>query len=230
MQGLGNKKLRMENLNKKEKVVYLAKHDPFLKVEELAEKVGTTPHYVRTVLSEAALSLTKLREDYARKMERLSNSSSDRLLVDVLNTSNLEMMWSKELDRAIMNNCNNYQELVDNDNFQQKSLVLFNQHDPILVNTTFWLSAEGKVIQDINQILELNSDNIEFTSLMLEITEANYYLAEVLEIDLKDQIFKISRKIISDDEIKGVDILYLRSDNYQINLTGQDASLQLDSK
>ncbi|NLY29008.1 MAG: UTRA domain-containing protein [Firmicutes bacterium] len=54
---------------KKDQILYIARQDPFLKVEEIAAKVETTPRYVRTILSEAKVSLMQLRRTYARKME-----------------------------------------------------------------------------------------------------------------------------------------------------------------
>lgn len=53
----------------KEQIIGAALQDPFLTVEQLAQKVGTTAPYVRTVLSEADLSLNKLRKDYARQLQ-----------------------------------------------------------------------------------------------------------------------------------------------------------------
>ena len=55
---------------KKEQILNLARQDPFLKVEEIAARVETTPRYVRTILSEAKISLMQLRRNYARRMER----------------------------------------------------------------------------------------------------------------------------------------------------------------
>ncbi|HBG01080.1 MAG TPA: hypothetical protein DDW87_05845 [Firmicutes bacterium] len=54
----------------KAQVVALAQDDPFLTVKDLAEKVGTTTRYVRTILSEAGLSLHEMRRLYARRLER----------------------------------------------------------------------------------------------------------------------------------------------------------------
>ncbi len=39
-------------------------------VEELSERADTTTRYVRTILSEAGLSLNRLRRQYARRLER----------------------------------------------------------------------------------------------------------------------------------------------------------------
>lgn len=54
----------------KAKVITLAQGDPFLTVDELSERSGTTSRYVRTILSEAGLSLNKLRRQYARRLEK----------------------------------------------------------------------------------------------------------------------------------------------------------------
>lgn len=59
----------------KDKVIALASRDPFLTVEQLAEQVETTAPYVRTILSEADLSLNQMRKDYARQLERQLGTS-----------------------------------------------------------------------------------------------------------------------------------------------------------
>lgn len=51
----------------------LARRDPFLKIEEIAVHAETTPRYVRTILSEAKVSLMELRKNYARSMQRRLN-------------------------------------------------------------------------------------------------------------------------------------------------------------
>lgn len=51
---------------KKARLLQLARTEPFLSVEEIAATVETTPRYVRTALSEAGLSLTKLRRQHAQ--------------------------------------------------------------------------------------------------------------------------------------------------------------------
>lgn len=68
----------VEELTKKEQIINFAQSDPFLKISDIAEYVQTTPRYVRTILSEANISLMKLREKYARSMEkRLENQHVD---------------------------------------------------------------------------------------------------------------------------------------------------------
>ncbi|MEC9489052.1 MAG: GntR family transcriptional regulator [Halanaerobium sp.] len=62
--------MSIEELTKKEQIINFAQSDPFLKISDIAEYVQTTPRYVRTILSEANISLMKLRERYARSMEK----------------------------------------------------------------------------------------------------------------------------------------------------------------
>lgn len=54
----------------KGQVIALALADPFLTVKDLASQAGTTTPYVRTILSEADLSLNDLRRSYARRLEQ----------------------------------------------------------------------------------------------------------------------------------------------------------------
>src|SRR5690625_2256293 len=55
-------------MTKKTRLLTLARRYPFLSVDEIAERVGTTPRYVRTSLSEAGLSLLALRRQQALRM------------------------------------------------------------------------------------------------------------------------------------------------------------------
>ena len=74
----------VDELTKKEQIINFAQSDPFLKISDIAEHVQTTPRYVRTILSEANISLMKLREKYAKNMEeRLEKDKSNSLQAKV---------------------------------------------------------------------------------------------------------------------------------------------------
>lgn len=64
----------------KGRVIALAKGDPYLTVKDLAREAGTTTRYVRTILSEANLSLHEMRRLYARRLEGDRTRSSQELL------------------------------------------------------------------------------------------------------------------------------------------------------
>ena len=55
--------------SKKGQVIALAKANPFLTVKDLAREARTTTRYVRTILSEAQLSLHEMRRSYARRLQ-----------------------------------------------------------------------------------------------------------------------------------------------------------------
>src|SRR6056297_2555665 len=67
--------MAINELTKKEQIINFAQSDPFLKITDIAENVQTTPRYVRTILSEANISLMKLREKYAKNMEKRLKSN-----------------------------------------------------------------------------------------------------------------------------------------------------------
>ncbi len=76
--------MAIDELTKKEQIINFAQSDPFLKISDIAEYVQTTPRYVRTILSEANISLMKLREKYARNMEkRLKDDEHNELQAKV---------------------------------------------------------------------------------------------------------------------------------------------------
>lgn len=229
MKRVEEKGVGTEGLNKKEKVIYLAKNDPFLKVEELAEQVGTTSHYVRTVLSEAKLSLTKLRKRYARKMEQLSNLSTGQFLIDMVNVSEPNEVFTEQLNKIILNNYKKYQQLIKSDNFQKRVLRVSDQAEPILINNTLLIPSEEKIDSkgEINNLLNVKSADIEFGDSILEIETANYELAENLQINSGQPILEISRKILIKNQVKGLDILYISPDRCKIGLSGKEISFEV---
>lgn len=68
----------------KDRVIQAAHSDPFLSIEEIAALVDTTPRYVRTILSEARLSLMQLRKKYARSIEKqLDPTRHNKSIIEV---------------------------------------------------------------------------------------------------------------------------------------------------
>jgi hypothetical protein len=164
-------------------------------------------------------------------MEKISNLSSNQFLIDMTNILDLDMISTERLDRLILNDYENYRNLIEGNQFMERSLIISNQASPILINTTLLLS-EGEYNDDNNKnnimsILNAKSTNIKFSNPVLEVEEATYDLAESLKIDLGKTIFKISSKISIKGKAKGVDILYLSNDDCQISLAGKDMSFRI---
>jgi len=101
--------MAVDELTKKEQIINFAQSDPFLKISDIAKHVQTTPRYVRTILSEANISLMKLREKYARNMEKRLQSNGqtglqakvrvrDEYSYNTLNTGKIEVEKADEND------------------------------------------------------------------------------------------------------------------------------------
>lgn len=65
------KKINFEEETKKDMIIRLAKSDPFVSIEEVANQADTTNRYVRTILSEAEISLMQLRKEAYQNLEQL---------------------------------------------------------------------------------------------------------------------------------------------------------------
>ncbi|SNY19289.1 hypothetical protein SAMN06265827_10594 [Orenia metallireducens] len=65
------KKINLEEETKKDMIIRLAKSDPFVSIEEVANQADTTNRYVRTILSEAEISLMQLRKEAYQNLEKL---------------------------------------------------------------------------------------------------------------------------------------------------------------
>ena len=72
------------NYKTKKEIIIENAYRILLKIEDLAELANTTSKYVRTILSEANLSLMELRKDYARSIEDKRYSLSDRIILNHL--------------------------------------------------------------------------------------------------------------------------------------------------
>ncbi len=166
---------------KKELILENARKDPFLKIETIARKAGTTPRYVRTILSEANLSLMNLRKEYARKMEyKYNGEPGERLLCNYLlntpfNNDNIE-----RIDESVFNNPGNFINISDIANrYEFLSFIHRLNRDVWCVNTIL-ISREifdidsgmelRDVIKEINDFLIKHECNISDISLDIDLT------------------------------------------------------------
>lgn len=73
--------IALEEKTKKDIIIHEAKKDPFKSIDEIALMADTTARYVRTILSEAEVSLTKMRKNYAKLLEKriikIANTTED---------------------------------------------------------------------------------------------------------------------------------------------------------
>ncbi|MFW6022904.1 MAG: GntR family transcriptional regulator [Halanaerobiaceae bacterium] len=115
--------MAIDELTKKEQIINFAQSDPFLKISDIAEYVQTTPRYVRTILSEANISLMKLREKYARNMEK-------RLKNDEHNELQAKVSLREEYSFNNLNSGNIHVELANENLFPE--IECFNDDDELI--------------------------------------------------------------------------------------------------
>ena len=167
---------------KKEIIIENARRDPFLKIDNIAERAATTPRYVKTILSQANVSLMKLRKKNARSMENRKMNIKDRLLMTYAynvpfgNNSHIErhedLIFNNpedfnRLNRKINDNYLNYSYLhkLNRDNWSIDTIMLASKffdfddsnltiHD-IIEGVSSYLKGKYFSISDINLKIEL---------------------------------------------------------------------------
>ncbi|MCK4261126.1 MAG: hypothetical protein KAX49_19275 [Halanaerobiales bacterium] len=228
-----DKKVHISTETKKEYIVRLAKEDPFLKIEQIANFAKTTSRYVRTILSEANLSLMHLREEYARKMEKKSESK----ILFSLNESLVNIHIQDKGNGPAFSYSAPKIEIVDSYkdvywNYDNVLLYRYFQHIYYYKKPIGIIEFITKVkldVEKLNQengvfnLIGLNSDEVRFASPEIEIGK----LADLLsykglnfELQPDDPIIKINAKITVKERILGEEIFYFPGEYVKLMIPG----------
>jgi len=223
--------MQVEELTKKEQIINFARHDPFLKISDIAEHVDTTPRYVRTILSEANISLMELREKHARNMEeRLDGRESELQKATIrlmqqdgdLETGQIQVQKLEEVD---------FDELIKTDveeelyQIRQKKKV--DQEVYALQEIITYLSSDinQNRLEDLNSLYELfgnkGINNLNFENNIIQVNQSNRILASQLEIEPEEPVVKSQRTIKLDQLPIGIENYYFDADNIQLVLPGE---------
>ncbi|AGB40433.1 hypothetical protein Halha_0440 [Halobacteroides halobius DSM 5150] len=200
---------------KKEKVVYLAKRDPFLKVEKIAQLAETSSHYVRTVLSEANLSLTRLRKEYAQGSDTEVDERNG-LLLDILDIKQLNNLTVElETDEAILNNIDKYNKLKENNNYQLAKTRLFQLKDDVsLINSNLIVTKEA--YDSLSKLKE--KSNAHFSKIRCSSVLSQKKITRLLNIKENSPIIVIWKEIFINQKLCGVDMIYCDFSKFQLVL------------
>ncbi|GAB6099248.1 hypothetical protein JCM16358_11270 [Halanaerocella petrolearia] len=223
--------MKVEELTKKEQIINFARHDPFLKISDIAERVETTPRYVRTILSEANISLMELREKYARNMEdRLAGKHDD------LQKATVQLLREEgEVEASDI-------KLQQIDDFEFEELVQTKPEEELYkIVQTRMIDDRAYGLQeiitylssDINQdrICDLDSlyelfgnkgvNNLKFRNNVIQVEQANSFLKCQLDLDSDSSIFKSQRIIFIDKLPIGIENYYFDAESVQLILPGE---------
>ena len=225
---------------KKEKIIDYVRHDPFLKIEEIAEKADTTPRYVRTILSEANISLMKLRKEYALDIEKRSSRKGKLLLSYILNVpfeNNIQQLKNS----VIFNNPNDFKILKGdiNKNYIHQSYKHIHGSNIWCLNT---LSLEREYIIENNddkdnkninnyihlpdkmnnKIIEIITENSLTTSdITLGVEAVNNQVGEILGLKTFTPIFKVKQKIYSKNKPVILNIAHFHPGKIKLSLSSK---------
>lgn len=229
---------------KKDLILALARRDPFLKIEEIASEAGTTARYVRTILSEARLSLMELRKEYARTMQR-------RLGVDVV-VPDANRGLTQALTSAGRHVGVNQLGVVRSVNPELANTLGVPPSEPLLVLSRVRLvDQEPFFVNQIvtNQVLTVDPDVMEgerplrqligleipgrtrFVDRSVEVIPADEAMAHSLGLEPGDPILKSGNLIVTDDEPVGIEYNYFSAYRVRFVLTNAaEYSLQVIEK
>lgn len=229
---------------KKDVILALARRDPFLKIEEIAQRAGTTPRYVRTILSEARISLMELRKEYARTMQR-------RLGVDVVIPDATHGLTGA-LTGAGRHVGVNQLGVVKSVNAELAATLGVPETEPLLILTRLRLVDDRPFF--INQIvthqtLTVDADvmaserplrlalgleipgRTRFVDRSIEVIPSDEAMATSLGIEEGEPVMKLGNLIVTDDEPVGIEYNYFSAYRVRFVLTNaSDYALQVIEK
>lgn len=223
--------MAIDELTKKEQIINFAQSDPFLKISDIAEYVQTTPRYVRTILSEANISLMKLREKYARNMEkRLKNDKRSELqakvsLRDEYTYNNLESS-SIEVDMADENLYPEIDRFRENDELIRIYQIQRVDERPYCVHeliTFMEKEANKERLENLDSVYDLlgrkGINNLQFMSNVITIESPTDLMKRHFQ-DV-DNILVSKRSVFLNKIPIGIEKMYIRTDLTKVEFAGE---------
>ena len=220
---------------KKEKIVDYVRQDPFLKIEEIAENANTTPRYVRTILSEANISLMKLRKEYAMDIEKRSNRRTGRLLFSYILDVPFENTNINLEDKIIFNNPEDFNILKGD---IAKNYI--NQSYKHIINTNIWclntFTLEKKYLDNLDESkLKKNLDlPEEFNNILINLIEekclttseikvgveaVNKQVGDLLGLETLSPVFKVKQKILEGNSPVMLNMAYFHPGKINLSIS-----------
>lgn len=223
----------MNNFNyktKKEIIIENAYQDPFLKIEDLAQKADTTSRYVRTILSESNLSLMKLRKNYAKKIENNKYNLNDRLLLNYLMKipfqSRENVLSTGEL---LLNNSSDISGISDQIQrfFSYYSYKYLVKKKCWGLSTVFLENKYFEVVEDslsINELLallnkEISTNNLSISNIEIVVDLSTEQISKLLEMSNLCPILRIKQKISINSSDVAVIVAYFNARNISFSFS-----------
>jgi AraC-like DNA-binding protein len=219
---------------KKEKIIDYVHQDPFLKIGEIASKAETTSRYVRTILSEANISLMKLRKQYAIDIEKRNNKSGNLLFSYLLDVPFDDTKIKRE-DDIIINNPTDFKKLKANINENYFHHIY--KHKIGTSNwclNTFTLEKNClKSFKKLESISEIDSPDvldkeiqdlletkeISATDIKIGVEVVTKQIGEILGLDTLSPVFKVKQKLLYKDRPVMLNLAYFHPGKINLSLS-----------
>lgn len=218
---------------KKYEVIRLAQADPFMSVDEIAAQVHTTARYVRTILSEAGLSLLALRRRYARQMERRLGldirvaHGGKGLLSALTEAGNRLEVRRIRVAQVTDPELAEWLGVSPTATLLEISRVRVVNGRPLYVNqvvTSRDLTVNELILTDegpLRETLGLGAGGeIEFDERTLDVVPASQHLAECLEAEVGAPILRAGNVLRVGNERVGIEFNYFDATRVRLVLEG----------
>ncbi len=204
---------------KKEIILENAYRDPFLKIEDLANKADTTSRYVRTILSESKVSLMKSRREYARKIENKNYNFNDRFILNYLMKIPFQ---SKEkvikIDDLMLNNPLDINDITSDvrNSFIYNSYKYIVKNKPwglctIFIDKEYYAISENSLsFKELVELLNSKMDEKDFdiSNLDIVVDLSTGLVNQSLEIPDLCPVLRIKQTVINKSDVKVLVLVY----------------------
>lgn len=212
---------------KKAKIIEYARKDPFLKIEDLAQQAETTPRYVRTILSEANLSLMKLRKEYAKRIENRNNQIYDRLLFNYILDISFQNNISPQ-ETLIYNNPQDFNVLPGNIKQSYFHYSFLNElngkpwcANTVIINKDFLESEDSLSFEETVKLLSqlLKEKDTFLSNIRIKIELSSNQVGDLLEMPQLSPLFKIEQTVKLDSKNVLLMLAYFNSENISLSFS-----------
>ena len=223
--------MSVEELTKKEQIINFAQNDPFLKISDIAEYVQTTARYVRTILSEANISLMKLREKYARSMEKRlqtkDDSKEENTLKLLANSGDMEA-GDLGIDELFAEEYDELQKINSYEKLWRITQLFSDERYPVCVKeliTFFPEDLTNEKLVSLDSVYELfgrkGINRLQFLDSIVKFEKPSENIQNLLGVHKNDLVMIVSRYISLNKIAIGLENYYLRADKMQMKFSGK---------
>lgn len=208
----------------KDRIIQAAQSDPFLSVGEIARLVGTTQQYVRTILSESGYSLTKLRRDYVKKMERrvgqaragteLTLPAQEKLEIRQISAPHLAKLLGVPEDSPLFQ----ASRVLTQSGFQGLGQLVTGQNLTLRPDCT-----------RLCELLPVPLEALTMRKQWAVVVPAPKALQELLGLDMEERVFRLGSLWESQGRPVAVEFFWIPAEGYVLTWPGQGGGLSLDA-